>query len=375
MIAVFAYAFAHRKTQDFLVELALAGRRDVTVIGAPFRKLGPLSQPIALAHTLQAVPALDTQAICRALGFEFVELAHDRIDDIAALVRARGLRLGIVSGARILKRGVIEAFADGIVNFHPGKIPETSGLDAFFYTLKTGVDAGVTTHFIDPRVDAGHFLAFDAVPIGPDDGVEAVQENAYRLQIPALRRFLADWQAGRLAPRPIDRPAKNQPMAPAEKHRWLGHFPAWRAARFRAQQAARLFRACEAGDRDAALACLEGLPDLIETRTPEGWTPLIVACFHQQAALAEALLDRGADPNATGRKGTTVLMYAKTALMERDTGVDGADGADTGLLDLLIARGADPARRDMHGRTVLDYVTQAGAGHLVRYFQARTGAA
>jgi len=325
MIAVFAYAFAHRKTQDFLLEIAAAGHRDVTVIGAPFQKR---------KH------AGDTTSYWGA--------------------RERALKLGIISGARILKRGVIEAFEQGIVNFHPGKIPETSGLDAFFYTLKNNVDAGVTTHFVDPRVDAGDFLAFDAVQLGADDSAEAVQENGYQLQILALRRFLNDWSAGTLAPSPIDRPSKNEPMTPAQKWEVVQHFRRWRAARYMAQCADRLHSACKAGQTDAALTLLDAHPTLLEQTTEQGWTPLILAVFGQHSDLAQALLERGANPNAMGRKGTTALMYAKTALMGQST-------PDLSLLDLLIAHGGDASRTDCFGKTVAAYVQNDPI--LLAYFQ------
>ena len=38
-LVVFAYAFPHRKTQDFLIELLVAVHTDLTVIGAPIKKL------------------------------------------------------------------------------------------------------------------------------------------------------------------------------------------------------------------------------------------------------------------------------------------------------------------------------------------------
>lgn len=360
MIAVFAYAFAHRKTQDFLLEIAAAGHREVTVIGAPFQKLKHAGDTTSYwGNSARRARAHDTPALCARLGFDFVELPHSDVEAIAKLAQDKGLRLGIISGARILKRGVIEAFAEGIVNFHPGKIPETSGLDAFFYTLKNNVDAGVTTHFVDPRVDAGDFLAFDAVQLGADDSAEMVQENGYQLQITALRRFLADWQAGRLAPSPIDRPFKNEPMTPAQKWQMVQHFPRWRAARYMAQQGAALHAACKGGETDAALAVLDTHPGLLEQATPEGWTPLILAVFGQHRALAEALLARGANPNATGLKGTTVLMYAKTALM-------GQAEPSLDLLDLLITHGADASRCDCYGKSVAAYVQDDPA--LLAYF-------
>ncbi|UAB91609.1 ankyrin repeat domain-containing protein (plasmid) [Ruegeria sp. SCSIO 43209] len=366
MIAVFAYAFPHRKSHDFLVELALMGQREVTVIGAPFQKLPSMDRTVYFPHTLRAVPPLDTKELCERLGFSFVEMPHSDIDGIINLVDEHGLELGIISGARILKRPVIEAFKQGIVNFHPGKIPETSGLDAFFYTLKNGVDAGVTTHLIDPRVDAGQHLAFDATQISATDTPEIVQENTYRLQITALRQFLDCWTKSELSPTALHRPTKNEPMAPSKKWETLLNFPAWRATRVRMQAFESMKVACNQGDVQAVSKILEIHPDLLEERTEKGWTPLIMAAFNQRLELTNYLLEHRANPNATGRNGTTVLMYAKTALMAHPN-------ASFELLDTLLASGADPLRTDMHGRALMDYVKDAKAEHLERYFQEKIG--
>lgn len=359
MIAVFAYAFPHRKSCDILVEIALSGEREVCVIAAPFEQLPAMDRTTYIPKTLQDLKPQDTATVAKRLGFDYVEVSHSDIEALNGLVAEKDLRVGIIAGARILKRPIIEAFPEGIVNFHPGKIPETSGLDAFFYTIKTGVDAGVTTHFIDPRVDAGQRLYFDAVELGSDDSVDIVLENSYKMQITALRRFLADRKAGRLDPAPVDRPIKNQPMAPEQKWEMLLRFPAWRTERHLIQTANKLHTACIMGEVNQAAALLDRYPSLLEALTPEGWSPLILAAYHQRLEIVELLLVRGADVNAIGRKGTSVLMYAKTALME-------VEAPDTVLLDLLIAHGADPKRCDMYGRNLLHYIASSPA--LTRYF-------
>lgn len=363
MIAVFAYAFPHRKTHDFLLELALAGHRDVTVIAAPFRTLPDRDKNGYFRIAAQCARPLDTALICNRLGYRFVETSHDDVLRISELVKENQLRLGIVSGARILKRVIIELFADGIVNFHPGKIPETSGLDAFFHTLKNGVDAGVTTHFIDSRVDAGDFLAFDAVTVHADDSPEDVQFNTYALQLHAFRKFLDNQSQGRLVPLPIGPISKKNIMQVAEKLGLLQQFPVWRASRFYSQTGDRLISHCETGQIDSAMQLLQQFPGLQGFRTENGWTPLIVACFNEHTELAAALLKAGADPNATGHKGTSVLMYAKTPLMSYEA-------PDTSLLDLLIEAGADVSKRDSHGRAVQHYVSDHHA--LAEYFSKKS---
>jgi len=247
-IAVFAYAFAHRKTQDFLLELAAAGFRDVTVIGAPWKAL-PHSDPNHYFPTmLRSAPSLATPDVCRALGFAFHECEHDDVDAIAELRTGAGFQLGVISGARIIKRAVIELFDEGILNIHPGKLPETAGLDLFFYTITKGVPMGVTAHYIDPRVDAGDELFFEETPLGPDDTIEVVQSNNYQSQIRALRRFIAGRDAGTLTRQPVDRPRKNDPMTPEEKRAAVETFPNWRIAQCRAQHGRALLSACHQGD-------------------------------------------------------------------------------------------------------------------------------
>ena len=60
----------------------------------------------------------------------------------------------MIAGARILKRPVIDRFSIGIINFHPGLIPEARGLDALLWSIRGDLPLGVTSHLIDERVDA-----------------------------------------------------------------------------------------------------------------------------------------------------------------------------------------------------------------------------
>lgn len=352
-VAVFAYAFAHRKTQDFLVELAAAGFRDVTVIGAPWKPLPHADSNRYFPTMLRSAPALATPDICQALGFEFHECEHDDVDAISELQEKTEFRLGIVSGARIIKRAVIALFEEGILNIHPGKLPETAGLDLFFYTIVKNAPMGVTAHYIDPRVDAGEELFFEETPLGPDDTIEAVQHNNYQSQIRALRRFICGRDDGALTRQPVDRPRKNEPMTPEEKRAAITAFPDWRVAQYRAQKGSALLAACRDGDAAKVGRIVAAFPDLVEFRSPEGWTPLIVAAHGQNLDVVKVLMDNKADPNACGKKGTTVLMYAKSALLDQGT-------PDFSILEMLLEAGADPSRHDALGQDIFHYLQVAG---------------
>lgn len=353
-IAVFAYAFPHRKSQDFLCELALAGFGNVLVLAAPWKKLSNGPSESFFPNGLSNAKPHDTARICKTLGYDFIEIEHGDVDGIRTATEAIGISLAIIAGARILKSPVINLFREGVLNIHPGKIPETSGLDSFFYTIKHQCSMGATAHYIDGRVDAGDLLFFEETQVSAEDSPETVQHNNYQSQIRALRRFIELRDGNQLAPTPADRPRKNEPMTAEEKRATMRAFARWRSGRLVEQAFDALISACETGRTEIASAQLDAFPTLIERRTSQGWTPLIVAAFSHRLEVVQMLLDRGADPNASGRKGTTPLMYAKTALQK-------GTSKDRSTVLALLAAGADLRRTDSYGMDVFHYLEKTGA--------------
>jgi len=361
-IALFSYDFHHRKTHDFILDLVGSGVRGIVVLAAGIRKLDGVDSRSYFDESLRTCPPLLASELCARLGIPFFQVEHDDYSRIDQIVQEYCIDLAIISGARIIKKEVISLFPDGVINFHPGKLPETSGLDSLFYTLKNGVPAGVTTHFIDQRVDAGSEIYFDEVIVTASSTPETVKENIYQMQRVALRRVVSMLMQGCIPSRPIHRPAKNPPMTPEQKIEAVSRFATWRAARFTEQEYSRLMAAAESGDLMTVERILDKLPQLLGRKNDSGWSPLIVAAYHGHLIVAEFLLKKGANPNDTGLKGTTVLMYAKSRLLH-------SSESSYALLDLLISHGADVARCDCFGRTVLDYVSECGDQRMVQYFR------
>jgi methionyl-tRNA formyltransferase len=120
------------------------------------------------------------------------------------------------------------------------------------------------------------------------------------------------------------------------------------------------FANCRDGRLEAVLGQLDQVGG-VAVRSPEGWTPLIVASFHGHRSLAEALIGRGADVNAVNAKGTSVLMYAKSAALR---------SGNFAVMDLLIASGADLFHRDIFGKDIEEYARELNATVLVNYLVA-----
>lgn len=164
--ALFSYDFPHRKSQDFLLHLWLEDIPVECVIGAPAVKV---SRPASILRVKPRHQGLIHPAhVCARLGTPYHVMDHNS-EQTARLLRDLCIDLVIIAGARILKKPVLEIPTIGIINFHPGPIPEVRGLDALKWSVYYDVPAAVTVHFIDERVDAGRIILRKRIPIFADD--------------------------------------------------------------------------------------------------------------------------------------------------------------------------------------------------------------
>jgi len=182
-MVVFAYNFPHRKTQDVLVALHLAGYEVDAVIAADPVELSipPSTVRTKLSHDWQLHPA----DVAARLGMRYEVMAHQG-EKIEAFLDELRPTLGVVAGARILKSPVIDRFAVGILNLHPGLIPEARGLDALLWSVRHDVPLGATAHLIDERVDAGRILVRRPIPIRADDTAIDLGERLLETQLVIL---------------------------------------------------------------------------------------------------------------------------------------------------------------------------------------------
>ena len=356
-IAIFAYDFPHRKTQEFLTHFFLGDYdHDVVVLAAPFKKLDLGTVNLPQTSKVNHIKPVDTKVLCEKFGFFYYAIDHDNASEIARIVADHQIAIAFIAGARILKAPVINLFETGVVNFHPGPLPETAGLDSFHYAIKNDTYPGITAHFINAKVDEGALIEFFQLAVLPNDSFEIMQENLFTLQIFALQKLLSkglDYKSV-----PINRPYKNKPMTLEEKEQVVDGFALWRDNLVRKQD---LIDAITAGDIDTVKSKVNS-DNVNNLLNKNGWTALSVAVHNQHREMADYLLQIGADVNATNIKGTSVLMYAKTKLLNKGQG-----GYD--LLDMLVAHGADLTHKDVFGKTVVDYTRQAGDEALAGYFE------
>lgn len=89
---------------------------------------------------------------------------------------ARGVELVILAGfMRIVRRPLINAFPNRIMNIHPALLPSFPGLHAQQQAVDYGVRiSGCTVHFVDEGMDTGPIIMQAAVPVACDDTEETL---------------------------------------------------------------------------------------------------------------------------------------------------------------------------------------------------------
>lgn len=165
-IALFSYNFPHKKTQDFLFRLFLNGYVPKLVLAVDFIKLDIPIPTIRVKP--RHVDTVHPRIICEQLGIKYFVVEHNS-EECCHLLLQNEIEIGLISGARILKSKTIESVKKGIINIHPGLLPQVRGLDALQWAIYEGHKIGVTAHAINHSVDAGYVLKQRIIPEYPDD--------------------------------------------------------------------------------------------------------------------------------------------------------------------------------------------------------------
>lgn len=87
-----------------------------------------------------------------------------------------GVELVVLAGfMRVVKKGMMEAFKNRIINIHPSLLPKYPGLHTHERVISAGEkESGCTVHFVNEIVDGGKRIMQAKVPVLPDDTPETL---------------------------------------------------------------------------------------------------------------------------------------------------------------------------------------------------------
>jgi len=100
---------------------------------------------------------------------------------------------------RIVKPGLLNAFAERIINIHPSLLPKFPGLDAGKQALEAGAaETGCTVHFVDAGIDTGPIIVQHKVPVLPSDTEETLMNRIHEQEHLAYPEALRKIASGEL---------------------------------------------------------------------------------------------------------------------------------------------------------------------------------
>ena len=114
-------------------------------------------------------------------------------DEVIRVLREAKVDVVVLAGyMRIVKKGLLEAFPNRVLNIHPALLPAFPGIAAWKQALDYGTKvAGCTVHFVDSGTDSGPIIIQRAVPVLDDDTPETlharIQVEEHKAYPEALR--------------------------------------------------------------------------------------------------------------------------------------------------------------------------------------------
>lgn len=135
-----------------------------------------------------------------------------------------------------------------------------------------------------------------------------------------------------------------------------------------------IFDASRKGQLNEVISIYSKTPDVINLNNEEGYSPLILACYHDNEEVVSFLVDKVSDINGTSNYGTPLMaavvkgnLNIMEMLLDRKAETNIADANGTTALHyavmfknyeaikLLIEADADLKIKDNRGQSALDY--------------------
>jgi folate-dependent phosphoribosylglycinamide formyltransferase PurN len=225
IIGIFGYDFSHHKTNEIIKNTFISGFSIGAVFLAP--KINYTDDGSVISIDKNSIN-IEIREFCKEKKIPVYRVHHNDSLKISTYVDNYNINIGLIGGAKIIHQDTIEIFKLGIINYHPGQIPETSGLDSLYRTIENIISPCVTAHLIDGRVDAGLFILESRVSVFKNDTLETISNRILEKQIDLNQVVLKGIEKQTFCFPEIDRPYKNKRLNNNKKEKIMTHFDNWK---------------------------------------------------------------------------------------------------------------------------------------------------
>ncbi|AVT38332.1 hypothetical protein C6W10_19920 [Plantactinospora sp. BB1] len=186
----------HPRGQLQLAALVAAGFVPCLVVDedSPLAEAGRAGQLAELNQVAGYAEPEPTSEFCRRHGIAHRTVTDHNDETTVELLRTARADLVALGDTRILKPHILALAPHGIVNVHPGYLPEVRGNHPYLWAVIHDLPQGVSVHLIDAEVDRGPLLRTRRVPIpdgiGLPDLVHLLNEECATLLVETMRQIV-----------------------------------------------------------------------------------------------------------------------------------------------------------------------------------------
>jgi methionyl-tRNA formyltransferase len=101
-------------------------------------------------------PSIQEQV--KGLGIKIKSVAIHNSQQVMPLIKESELDLIVFGGTRIIRGEILDLPKDGVINSHPGLLPECRGSASPAWSVYHDIPIGSSTHFCDNGIDTGQLL-------------------------------------------------------------------------------------------------------------------------------------------------------------------------------------------------------------------------
>ena len=101
----------------------------------------------------------------KGIDVEHVEVHIHNSEEVMPHIRELDLDIIVFGGTRIIRGEILDYPKHGVVNSHPGLLPECRGSASPAWSVYHDIPIGSSTHFCDNGVDTGQLLLRREVPV------------------------------------------------------------------------------------------------------------------------------------------------------------------------------------------------------------------
>ncbi len=188
-LVVFCYDFPHFKTKLGLQLLDLFGPENCTIIGAPLENL-KISESEIRTQTNET-EYLHPREVCDKKNWDYFTFGHNSSENKNLLAELKP-SFGLIFGSRILSNDVIEKFNEGILNLHPGLLPENRGLNTIQNAVLKNIPQAVTLHFINNEIDMGRKIFTELIDVKTSDNLFDIQKKITNTEMKIVKNLFEE---------------------------------------------------------------------------------------------------------------------------------------------------------------------------------------